>query len=198
MAPHRGLHGPGVFYMSHDGWKQSPSHPSYKTRPGTTTRRERGIHRTVLSRRYRCFLDLRCRWTHRRPGESEGRCSRAHSTGRFHTSPEDYALRSRAGERSWSLRSSGSLYLIVAFRCPSELCTPGGQGPTAHSRLMETGVTSLRRHFSTGRGSRPRHLFASPQWLAPGAVRIWPETFTGSPHDCKLVFGSPMADIFRS
>lgn len=189
MAPRRSLHEPRVFCMSHDGRKQPPSHTSHKTRSVFTSGWERGISRAVFSRRHRGFLDLRCRRTHRRPGEPKGRCSRAHSTGRFHTSPEDYALRSRAGERSWSLRSSGSLSLIVPSRYPSELCTPGGQAPTAHSRLMETGVTSLQRHFSTRRGSRPRHLFASPRWLAPGAVRIWPETCMGSPHDCKLAFG---------
>lgn len=198
MAPHRSLHGPGVFCMSHDGRKQSSSHPSHKTRAGTTSRRERRIHRTVLSRRLRGFLNLRRRRAHRRPGEPESRCSRAHSAGRFHPSPKDYALRPREGERSRSLRSSGSLYLIVAFRYPSELCTPGGQAPMAPSHLMETGVTSLRRHFSTRKGSRPRHLFASPRWLAPGGVRIWPGTCTGLPHDCKLIFGSPMADKFKS
>lgn len=198
MAPHRSLHEPRVFCMSHDGRKQPPSHTSHKTRPGLTSGWEHGIPRAVFSRRHRGFLDLGCRWTHRRPGEPKGRCSRAHSTGRFHTSPEDYALRSRAGERSWSLRSSGSLYLIVAFRYLSELCTPGGQAPTAHSRLMETGVTSLRRHFSAHRGSGPRHLCASPRLRDPGGVRIWLEMCTGSPHDCKSVSGSPTPDILKS
>lgn len=72
-------------------------------------------------------------------------------------------------------------------RFPSVLYMPVELAHTAPLLQMETGATSLRRHFSTRQENRRRCLCAFRPWPARGEALTWQEMFTGLLLDCECL-----------